>query len=44
MKEVKREDITKAKKMIRWEPRYKLEDGLKKTIEWFRVKMKSLSE
>jgi len=41
---VRQPDITKAKKMIRWEPRYKLEDGLKKTIEWFRVKMKSLSE
>jgi len=27
-------DITKAKKLIGWEPRVTLEEGLKKTIEW----------
>ena len=28
-------DITKAKKLLNWEPRVSLEDGLKKTIEWY---------
>ena len=27
-------DITKAKTMLNWEPKVKLEDGLTKTIEW----------
>jgi dTDP-glucose 4,6-dehydratase len=27
-------DITKAKKIIGWEPKVSLEEGLKKTIEW----------
>ncbi|MBF0432249.1 MAG: SDR family oxidoreductase [Fibrobacteria bacterium] len=29
-------DITLAKKMLGWEPRIKLEDGLKETIEYFK--------
>jgi dTDP-glucose 4,6-dehydratase len=28
-------DITKAKKMLKWKPKIKLEDGLKRTIEYF---------
>jgi len=28
-------DINKMKKMLRWEPKYSLEEGLKKTLEWF---------
>lgn len=32
----RRPDITKAKAILGWEPRVSLEDGLKKTIEWFR--------
>ncbi|MGH7245305.1 MAG: SDR family NAD-dependent epimerase/dehydratase, partial [Candidatus Levyibacteriota bacterium] len=28
-------DITKAKKMLAWEPVVSLEEGLKKTIEYF---------
>ncbi|WP_232460971.1 UDP-glucuronic acid decarboxylase family protein [Thermococcus radiotolerans] len=31
-------DITKAKKLLGWEPKVKLEDGLKRTIEWFRAR------
>ncbi|MDP8215563.1 MAG: SDR family oxidoreductase [Candidatus Euphemobacter frigidus] len=31
-------DISKAKEVLDWEPRVKLEDGLKETIEWFRNK------
>ncbi len=29
-------DIDKAKKLLKWEPKISLEDGLKKTIEYFR--------
>ncbi len=29
-------DVTKAKKLLNWEPKVKLEEGLKKTIEWFK--------
>lgn len=29
-------DITKAKKLLQWEPKVTLEEGLKKTIEYFR--------
>jgi UDP-N-acetylglucosamine 4-epimerase len=29
-------DISKAKKMLGYEPEYKIQDGLKLTVEWFR--------
>jgi len=29
-------DITLAKKLLRWEPKVELRDGLRKTVEWFR--------
>lgn len=29
-------DISRAKKLLKWEPKIKLEDGLSKTIDWFR--------
>ncbi len=29
-------DITKAKELLNWQPKYTLERGLKKTIEWFK--------
>ncbi len=29
-------DITKARNILKWEPKVTAEDGLKKTIEWFR--------
>ena len=32
----RRPDITKAKKYLNWEPKVKLEDGLKNTIEYFK--------
>ena len=32
----RRPDITKAKKLLKWEPKVKLEEGLKKTIEYFK--------
>ena len=33
---VRRPDITKAKEELDWEPKVNLEEGLKKTIEWFK--------
>lgn len=30
-------DITLAKKYLKWEPKVKLEDGLKETLEWFKI-------
>ena len=33
---VRQPDITKAKAKLGWEPRVRLEDGLAKTIEYFR--------
>jgi nucleoside-diphosphate-sugar epimerase len=32
-------DITKAKKLLKWEPKVRLADGLVKTIEYFRKKV-----
>ncbi|MCM8795189.1 MAG: SDR family oxidoreductase [Candidatus Omnitrophica bacterium] len=29
-------DITKAKKILKWQPKVELKEGVKKTIEWFR--------
>lgn len=34
-------DIMKARKILEWEPRVSLEEGLLRTIEWFRQKMPS---
>lgn len=31
----RRPDITKARNLLRWEPKVDLRDGLKKTIDWF---------
>lgn len=35
--QVRRPDIQKAKALLGWEPKIELEDGLKKTIEYFRT-------
>ncbi|MDI6828173.1 MAG: SDR family oxidoreductase [Armatimonadota bacterium] len=35
----RRPDITKAKRILNWEPKVSLEEGLTRTIEWFRIKM-----
>jgi len=29
-------DISKIKKILNWQPKYNLKDGLKKDIEWFK--------
>ena len=28
-------DIRRAKDMLRWEPKFSLEEGLRRTIEWY---------
>ncbi|MCS7152150.1 MAG: SDR family oxidoreductase [Endomicrobia bacterium] len=35
----RRPDITKAKKMLRWQPKVSLEEGLKLTIDYFKTKI-----
>ena len=30
-------DIAKAKKMLKWQPKVKLKEGLARTIEWFKI-------
>lgn len=35
----RRPDITKARQLLQWEPKIELEEGLKKTIEWFKTTM-----
>ncbi|HAF96143.1 MAG: NAD-dependent dehydratase [Elusimicrobia bacterium GWC2_51_8] len=37
---VRRPDITRAIKLLKWQPRVALEEGLKKTIVYFKAKMK----
>jgi len=38
--QVRQPDITKAKKILGWEPKVALEEGLAKTIAYFRAKLK----
>ncbi len=37
---VRRPDISKAKRVLGWEPQVNLKEGLEKTVEWFRDRMK----
>jgi UDP-glucuronate decarboxylase len=37
-------DITKAKEILGWRPKVKLEDGLRKTIKWLSESCVSVSE
>jgi dTDP-glucose 4,6-dehydratase len=39
--QVRQPDIAKAKKILDWEPRVKLEDGLLRTIDYFRVQLRN---
>ena len=38
--QVRQPDISKAKAILGWEPKVKLEEGLLKTIEYFRIKLR----
>jgi len=38
--QVRQPDITKAKKLLNWEPKVNLDEGLKKTIDYFRARLK----
>jgi dTDP-glucose 4,6-dehydratase len=40
---VRQPDITKAREILGWEPKVSLDEGLKKTIEYFREKAKEVS-
>jgi nucleoside-diphosphate-sugar epimerase len=35
----RRPDITRARTLLQWEPKVQLEEGLVKTIEYFRMKV-----
>jgi dTDP-glucose 4,6-dehydratase len=37
---VRQPDITRAKEVLGWEPRVDFEEGIKKTIEYFREALK----
>jgi dTDP-glucose 4,6-dehydratase len=39
--QVRQPDIAKAKKILNWEPGVKLEDGLLRTIDYFRVQLRN---
>ena len=36
-------DITKAKKLLGWEPKVSLEDGLRLTLEFFKVQFSNMT-
>lgn len=38
---VRQPDISRARRLLGWKPKVKLEDGLKTTIEWFKQKLTS---
>jgi len=37
--QVRRPDISKARRVLGWEPRVPLEEGLRRTVDWFRSKV-----
>jgi dTDP-glucose 4,6-dehydratase len=38
--QVRQPDISKARRVLNWEPKVDLEEGLRKTIEWFRRRVR----
>ncbi len=36
---IRQPDITRARTLLKWEPKVQLEEGLVKTIEYFRTKV-----
>jgi len=41
---VRQPDISKAKMVLGWEPRVDLEEGLRRTIPWFRDELRRRGE
>jgi len=41
---VRRPDITRAKRYLKWEPKVELEEGLKKTLNWFKGSSNKIEE
>lgn len=37
-------DISKAKKILNWSPKVKIEEGLKRTVEWYKANKKKLTD
>jgi dTDP-glucose 4,6-dehydratase len=37
---VRQPDITRARTLLAWEPRVEVDEGLGKTIEWFRAALR----
>jgi dTDP-glucose 4,6-dehydratase len=42
--QVRQPDITKARRVLGWEPRVSLEEGLRRTIPWFREELRRRGE
>ncbi|MBC8161083.1 MAG: SDR family oxidoreductase [Roseiflexaceae bacterium] len=42
--QVRQPDITKAKRVLGWEPRFDVEEGLRRTIPWFREELQRRGE
>ena len=42
--QVRQPDISKAKRVLNWEPRVPVEEGLRRTIPWFREELKRRGE
>ncbi|KAB8139609.1 SDR family oxidoreductase [Chloroflexia bacterium SDU3-3] len=42
--QVRQPDITKAKSVLGWEPKVDIEEGLRRTIPWFRDELKRLGQ
>ena len=38
--QVRQPDITRARKLLNWEPKVELDEGLIKTIDYFRARLK----
>jgi dTDP-glucose 4,6-dehydratase len=41
---VRQPDITKAKATLGWEPKVSLEEGLRRTVPWFREELRRRGE
>ena len=41
---VRQPDITRAKEVLNWEPQVSFEEGIKKTIEYFRQSLKTTEQ